>query len=83
MVETTLRRAVSNAEMVRYADDQPVFVVWSGGTTFNVYTTGPGGETPINEVDVFMVSDHKGRPVDRDTAEEHISDYLERIQRPA
>ena len=72
---------MSGAEMVRFAEDRPVFVVWSGGTTFNVYGLDDrlGIESAIREVDVFNVPDAKGRPVDRDTAEEHITDYLERI----
>ena len=67
--------------MVRFAEDRSVFAVWSGGTTFNVYgiENRLGVESAIREVDVFNVSDEKGRPVDRDTAEEHITDYLERI----
>lgn len=81
MTETTLRRALDGAHAVVFADHQPVFVVWSGGTTYNVYSLNVNGGTPVHETDVFSVSDEKGRPLDRDGAVEHMNDYIERIER--
>jgi hypothetical protein len=79
MIEVNISDATRHAEMVRHSDELALFVVWRGGTTFNIYTTGPDGEPPIHEVDVFSVCDDNGEPVPRDTAEEHMLEYIERL----
>jgi hypothetical protein len=78
MTETTLQRALDGAHAVVFSDSLPVFVVWSGGTTFNVYSTGPADEPPVREVDVFTVSDGEGGPLSREEAVQHMNDYAER-----
>ncbi len=80
MVQTDIKTAFRDAELVRHSEVLPLFVVWRGGITFNVYTTGPSGEPPIKEVDVFSVLDADGNPVSRDKAERKIIEYLERVE---
>lgn len=75
MPETTLRNAIDGARLVEFHPSHAVFVAWHGGTTFNVYTAVNGN---VREVDVFNVSDEKGRPVDYETAKEHAEEYHER-----
>lgn len=73
-----LKAAFGEAEKVRFSDDGRLAVVWCGGTTFNVYRTGPNGEGPVREVDVFSLSDRKGRPVGPDRAEQKMAEILDR-----
>lgn len=56
-------------------DETTVIIAWHGGTTFNVYNVYDGD---INEIDVFSLSDDKGRPVDYNTAVEHMEEYMEK-----
>lgn len=72
------KSVLDGAKAVKVDDNIPMItgVVWYGGTTFNVFS-GTGTDE-LQEVDVFNVSDENGRPVDRDTAVEHMEDYLER-----
>lgn len=75
MVETTLRDALDGAKLVKFHDTEPLFVAWFGGVTFNVYSEAPDGQ--IREVDVFSLSDSKGRPVDQDRAEAKAAEILD------
>lgn len=80
MVETSLRDAVDGAEYVKFHESGLVFVAWHGGTTYNVYTIPPGEQdSPVHEVDVFSVSDEKGRPLDREAAKDRVHEHLGRI----
>jgi len=78
MTESKLKRALNQAEMVRYADSAPIFVVWSGGTTYNVYSEYDDRLSAIHEVDVFSACDDEGKPYPREDAEVLIQGYLER-----
>lgn len=75
MAETTLRRAIDGARLVQFHEHRDVFVTWSGGATFNVYSAR--GEE-LHEIDVFNVSDDEGRPVSREAAKEHAKERLHR-----
>jgi hypothetical protein len=67
---------LDGAKLVRTTDSpHPLIAVWHGGTTVNIYTTDPNG---WHETTCFNLSDEKGRPVDRDTMDEHISDWFDR-----
>ncbi len=78
MTDTTLRQATDGARYVKWADHSPYFVVWSGGTTFNVYHSHIEG---VEEVDVFTVSDAKGRPLDAEEARERVQEHLAEMDR--
>lgn len=72
-----LARALDGAKAVvadELGDETTVIIAWHGGTTFNVYTVYDGN---ISEIYAFNVSDDKGRPVDYDTAVEHMEEQLE------
>lgn len=72
---TTLRRAFDGARAVEFSDDGRTVVSWRGGTTYNVYAVGSRSDA-LTEVDVFSLSDEVGEPVDRETAVEHMTDWL-------
>lgn len=76
MVRNTLRRAFDGAHLVMFARDRSECVVWYGGTQFAVYLIDV--DETAHEIDVFNVSDDEGRPVDRETAEKHARDWLDR-----
>lgn len=80
MTESSIRDTFDGAEYVEFVEHAPVFVVWNGGTTFNVYTLDPARGPPIHNVDVFSYSDAEGKPPDRETAKQAISDHLERVE---
>lgn len=74
MTKVSIQRAFDGARLVKF--DGPLAVVWSGGTTFNVYSVLHPDD--IHEVDVFTVTDSKGRAVGREAAEKHAEEYLNR-----
>jgi len=78
MTKIAIKRALENAEMIRISRSLPLFVLWEGGTSFNVYSTNPNYEETIHEVDVFHVSNDNGMPVSRDEADKLMQDYLQR-----
>lgn len=78
MTEVTIKEAFEGSCAIRFSDDGLVCVVWSGGTTYNVYTLAHDGGGPVHEVDVFSVSDKRGRPLERSDAINHMDDYLDR-----
>lgn len=72
---TTVRSAFDGARAVEFSDDGRTAVVWHGGISFNVYAVGRR-HSALTEFDVFSVSDEVGEPVDRETAVEHMTDWL-------
>ncbi len=78
MTETTLKNAIDGAHAVVFHEYGfvPLFCVWSGGTTYNIYAQDPDGS--IHEVYVFSVSDDEGRPLDREAAVDRMNEWSER-----
>ena len=77
MAKTTLKNALDGARAVEFDESGAKFVVWHGGTTFNVYhTTHDAGF--VRELTMFSVSDDEGYALDDEAARDRIDEYLDR-----
>jgi len=82
MADVDIVRAVDGAELVKSEQigGHTFVIVWQGGTTFTVYSTGTGSPHTWHEIDVFTVYDDEGFPVGGNEAAKHMAMHFEQVR---